>query len=679
MLDRTQLNVLRRESVQDLNELTAGAGAVGYDWYGLTQRSQFLPPWGSRDRERALRLLYRNEFNWLMTSAIAGQVKKIKATPWELSGKRNVHYFQEVFRQAEFGAGWGDFLSKVALDYFRQDVGAFIEVIAPGAADRPVTGRVTGLAHLDSLFCYPTGDPEFPVVYYSRRGGYYALHYTRVIRLVDMPDGDQLHWGIGLCALSRAVSIVYQSIYAAQYTVQKLDDRPPPGIVVASNLNEQQRNRALSTYNAEQSGDLQPPWGKTMWLYGTNHETTAKIDYTTFSQAPEGWSYQEYNNLQVNAVALALGTDVQEIWQLSGGNIGSAQQSEILHAKSIGKTYGDFLTTCERRFNDILPASIEFTFKQHDPFQATVEAQTAQLWSGFAATIANVATPDEIRQILANNVQAFADAVMDAEGHIVRLNDVDPMTDAEFAEEVTLEDNTEGAPAAPPLDETRLVEDVAARREARKARIAVEVSSKALQATRLDFESDFEDLLAAARADETTRRRFGIVLRALIARYGREALIDGKAEAGVLERELNEDEQKQFAAQLARQARYVSDFSQTLFHAGISDAEAAQKPAMWFNKTIYPFYLDGLESGNRNGMYEWVLGRTEKHCTTCLSLNGQRHRMSWYIRRGLLPKSEKLECKGFNCDCALVRTTERARGTFKAHVHEEDAHDQHSQ
>ncbi|MHA1942365.1 MAG: hypothetical protein ACW97P_11700, partial [Candidatus Hodarchaeales archaeon] len=53
----------------------------------------------------------------------------------------------------------------------------------------------------------------------------------------------------------------------------------------------------------------------------------------------------------------------------------------------------------------------------------------------------------------------------------------------------------------------------------------------------------------------------------------------------------------------------------------------------------------------------WRIGRTE-HCRTCLALNGQVRRMSFWLNN-VLPRNapnEKLICKGFNCQCELLKT-----------------------
>ena len=38
--------------------------------------------------------------------------------------------------------------------------------------------------------------------------------------------------------------------------------------------------------------------------------------------------------------------------------------------------------------------------------------------------------------------------------------------------------------------------------------------------------------------------------------------------------------------------------------------------------------------------------------------------MKDYIAKGILPKSDVLECKGFKCGCRLVKSEARARGSF---------------
>lgn len=193
---------------------------------------------------------------------------------------------------------------------------------------------------------------------------------------------------------------------------------------------------------------------------------------------------------------------------------------------------------------------------------------------------------------------------------------------------------------------------------------------KAIQATRIEFELELESLLLSARADEggIERRRFAQRLRTAIRKFGEQAYRDGLEDGGVYVAEdepLQGDDLAEVNRLNAEQSTYVTNFGATLFDKkAISDVAAMRKPAMWYNKSIHPFYLAGLASADRNGMYEWILGNTEDHCSDCLRLMGQRHRLRDWQRKGWIPKAEKLECNGFECDCKLQKTPGRAQGSF---------------
>ena len=87
---------------------------------------------------------------------------------------------------------------------------------------------------------------------------------------------------------------------------------------------------------------------------------------------------------------------------------------------------------------------------------------------------------------------------------------------------------------------------------------------------------------------------------------------------------------------------------------------------MWVNMAINDIYYVGLGNANRNQRYMWVMNPAKEHCRTCLKLNGQIHRMKEYTQRGLVPQSRALECRGFNCGCALQKTDLPARGRMRA-------------
>lgn len=71
----------------------------------------------------------------------------------------------------------------------------------------------------------------------------------------------------------------------------------------------------------------------------------------------------------------------------------------------------------------------------------------------------------------------------------------------------------------------------------------------------------------------------------------------------------------------------------------------------------------GIASAQKNAMVTWVYDATKEHCVSaggrigCAQLNGQRHRTSWFIKKGYIPQepgSDTLGCGGWNCGCKCV-------------------------
>lgn len=646
----------QRQTIQKLPDAANGNGAGSDFWYIPVSRGWILKTWGTRERERQLREYYRHEYNTLLQGAFGGLVKKIKATPWELAGpsrgRNTARYFQDVFRDADFGDGWGNFLSRVLLDYLRQDGGAYIEIIAPGNPKRAPTGAITGLAHLDSLRCFPTGDPEFPVVYYSRDGKMHLLHNTRVIHLVDMPDSDESHPGYGLCALSRAIAIVQRQILMGRYIEQSLDDKPRAGFLVMRNVNSSELTKILTRYQQRQGTDQRPPWGDAIEVFSTDPSQPVEVQFVTYSEPPEKFDYAAYVQVDVNELALALGVDKQELWELTGGGIGTGAQSAILHAKSQGKAYGEILASLERKLNDALPESCEFEFKQQDSQESREAAEIAGAWAGFTASVADNMTPDEKRQLLANQVEAVKDAITDENGEVIRLNDADVQPETEQV----ITDDTSPMPDAEQQPNTLATGDDA-------ALLAV----KAIASTRASFEADFAEALGLAQVNAVSERGYATLVRNLIREFGRKAYEDGLVEGGVADGALDDEDEAEVVALMAQQSGFVNDYAAAVYSTGLSEAEAALKPAMWFNKSIAVFYDSGRLSADKNGYYSFEGDDGAESCATCKRLKNQIHRMRDWTRKQMRPgiDTENYICGGWQCRHRLVKVEKaQARGTF---------------
>lgn len=192
------------------------------------------------------------------------------------------------------------------------------------------------------------------------------------------------------------------------------------------------------------------------------------------------------------------------------------------------------------------------------------------------------------------------------------------------------------------------------------------LTTKAIQATRLDFEHEFEDLLHRARNERIDRRTFGSTLRFFLNKFGKLAYADGLIDGGVDEPPDTED-LSTIAMMLADQSAYVSNFGETIFYGdGISDAEAVLKASQWWGGSIQPFYDAGGISANGNAMKEFAGESGVDSCPECIALVGQRHRFKDFARKGYMPPyGENLTCNGGkHCKHKLVTVYGKARGSW---------------
>lgn len=624
-------------------------GAFAADYAGVTWRSSLLPPWGSRQRERALRQWDRDDWLYLWHGASSGLINRWASTPFEVNAGRNIaRYFQSVLREAHFGAGWSSFIKLVGRDYLRHDIGAFIEVIAPGSPEREPTGAIVGLAHLDAMRCYPTRDPEYPVVYWDRDGGKHLLHYTRVIRLYDMPDGDDLYPNVGKCALSRAVSILDRERFMAQYIRVQLDDRPPPGIVTFAGISKPQFEQAMALYRQKMGTDALGEWGRTLTLPAADANNPIKVETHSFSQAPEKFSWKEYTELNVNAIVAAIGIDKLDLWEITSSGLGSGAQSEIMAQKSKGRTYGAFLSELERVINTLFPDSVEFKFAPKDSQEDKDAATSATAWVSAVQAAGDKITAEEGRLILANQVEAFRDAITDASGNVQRLNDVSDAVSTDVPP-ITVDDtaNVEGGTAAPPV-ETRAVR-------------------KGYATTSANFIDEMRANIETAALGTLPQSNVANRIVRALYRYGQQAYKDGLEAGGVKVDALDTEDLTRVQAWLSDQTGYVDRMVASVYGKARNldpPPDYTPKAALWANKSLREVYNSGIRAADANGLYLWVLGDTDIHCPDCLRLSGQAHRMKDWEKRGWLPGNSKLSCGGFNCRCKLVKTTGAAQGRY---------------
>lgn len=407
---------------------------LGGDGYSplYNERTPILYPWGSQRREEQLRNYDHHSRATLWMGASRGVAKKIASSPWVIKGSppELVAHWQHFLMKAEFGKGWGPFSETGVLNYMRHDLGWILEIIGMGNPSGPIVGDVLGIASLDPRYCYPTGNPIHPFYFYDIvTGKYHKMHHTRIHQIVDSGDNDRGRPNRGLCALSRSIDIVHQGIMISQYVQQVLDDKPPPGITTIANVSKRSFDAQIqSVYGASLRNDELGPFGRNIMLFGIKPSEVPQVNTSTFSTTPEKFNYIAYTEMHVKMMAMTIGISSTELWELTSQALGTSTQSIIMAQQSEGKIIGMLRAEVERFINKLIPKELEFSFEYEDTEKDEQIAKTAQTWANVVQLVSDKLTPDEQRQLLANNAMAFRDVLTDPDGSVRRLTDADPET-----------------------------------------------------------------------------------------------------------------------------------------------------------------------------------------------------------------------------------------------------------
>ncbi len=88
---------------------------------------------------------------------------------------------------------------------------------------------------------------------------------------------------------------------------------------------------------------------------------------------------------------------------------------------------------------------------------------------------------------------------------------------------------------------------------------------------------------------------------------------------------------------------------------GLSVAGLLHRLWLWIH-SLAAVYQRGMIVARPLVQFQWILGNTEEHCTTCLMFNTQiKSGRAWLAlaEQGLAPQGKRLECGGWMCDCHL--------------------------
>jgi hypothetical protein len=630
-------------SVQEFPSVEEGLLPFGFD-LELFERRPLLSPVGYRQRLDQQHAWYHKEGNGMFQGANSGLAKRVQSLPYIIeSPEGDGDQWDMLIRYANFDT-WESFLSELITAYHTYDIGAFVEIIAPGDPRSEPTGAATGMAILDSRHCWPTGDPEFPVIYFDRKNQKHVLHRSRVVQFVDMEEKNERLPMWGQSALTRAISAINKEVLLDQYERASLDDMPAPGFATLRNINENKFYEAVKKMKElrEKDDDV---FGRLVLLFGLSTQADPAIDITQFQKEFSGFDPDKVAGKNAKYIANALGIDLQDFWELTGQGIGTATQSEILAEKSKGRGFGVLIKRIERMINDILPDEVEFKFKYRNEEEDLERAQTAQAWATAIQMLTDYTTPDERRILATNQIEALKDATLDEQGNVIRFDDADPKTPEqvivdETAPEVETEEDTP--------DEN-----------------FVSGEEKDFRKTSVRFKRVFNETTRFLKDGVISPGGAHIMIMDTLRKEGKDTYLDGVRRTGKRNVKFDERGENKLASWLIKQrplvARYVADVQSGKY----TDKQLQQKGLQWVNGSLSTMLYEGMSVAPRQ-MWRWVTNFAKENCITCLRLHGQVHQMKTYTSRGLVPKSVRLVCHGDFCGCRLVKDDGPAKGRIRA-------------
>ena len=399
-------------SVQTRPDAASPGLSVLSGWLQVLANADEAPPYWSRQRDAWLRDFVSAVGNDLLAGTVATVIAKVAGTGWYLEGpERSANLYRKILlEQSDFGNGWDILLSKIVFDYLTQDSGAWIERIRQGEE-----GACSGLAALDNAQMWISGNPEYPASYSTAfqadadpdKRDFQELHRSRVIHLVDMPSPRERMLGVGFCAVSRALTTARILMDIARYEREKLSDLPPAGMLLLNNMSQQQWGDLQKSYDTRQQQRGNSVWRQVMVAFGLDPSVPLTAEVLSFSSLPEAFDKQITTEIAVQAFALAFRIDAREIWAISGGQFGTAAETEVMHLKARAKGAGLILTQLERALNDglTIPKSLMFKFdfqdSEEDAASADIALQKAdfirRLWEPAGTMGEGIISRDEAR------------------------------------------------------------------------------------------------------------------------------------------------------------------------------------------------------------------------------------------------------------------------------------------
>lgn len=376
---------------RDDGEATYG-GFPFYAW--LAVAGELLPAWWSQARDQELRKF------WKLSDHLAGTVNTLRdmmvAMPVKVVSRDNS--IKSYVREAEeytrilqnnsesrsnfTTSGWPACYGAFIEDYHTIDNGAFMVVEGPGRGDEPLQGPPTRLIHLDGCDCWRTQNPEYPIIYTDMDGARYRLHKSRVISLTPQSTPISSMYGVGFCAVSRAVNAAQNLIDNGRYKQEKLGSRPLRGLIAIQDSAGGEREAQAVSMAMRATDEMMDNQGLTRYARVPVVSVKGTMNLLDLASLPDGFDQMSDTQLGMAVLALAFGVDMRQLAFAFGVAGQTKADAEVQHLKMRGKGPGVIIGQARQQIEaKFLPPYLRLVFDYQDDEQDKLNADIRKVRS----------------------------------------------------------------------------------------------------------------------------------------------------------------------------------------------------------------------------------------------------------------------------------------------------------
>lgn len=330
---------------------------------------------------------------------------------WTITGGKNqVRRYTEILRFADEGAGWRAYCGWQAQSYYTTRMGFVSETGREGEG-----GPLRALWSVDPVAVELTGNPNFPLKYFpqaqSMGFGVSAQEWTPedYFRGASLSSTDERDYGYGFPAIARAYDLAMIMVAVYEHDKEELGARAPRGLLLLRGISEAQWDDAMQARNETLDGLERAYFGGVATLASLGgDEISATL--VALSQLPKGFNLELWTSMLLYGYALAFGYDAREFYPVSGGQLGTATETEVMHRKASSKGDLDFSLAHQEQIQNQLPPSLLFEYEQRDVEGEIADTQAAKIKAELITEVTKwvvngvtVLTPEQVLQLAAQH------------------------------------------------------------------------------------------------------------------------------------------------------------------------------------------------------------------------------------------------------------------------------------